>query len=88
MIISRKTPDRVIDFIAGHSRATRKRVTELMNCSDNMSNDVGTILFGKEAVRRRDHRCSGRRFPGTWGAAPKSGKGRSSWSKESSISSN
>ena len=21
-----------------------------MNCSDNMSNDVGTILFGKEAV--------------------------------------
>ena len=46
----RKTQDRVIDFIAGHSRATRKRVTELMNCSDNMSNDVGTILFGKEAV--------------------------------------
>ena len=46
----RKTQDRVIDFIAGHSRATKKRVTELMNCSDNMSNDVGTILFGKEAV--------------------------------------
>ena len=46
----RKTQDRVVDFIAGHSRATRKKVTELMNCSDNMSNDVGTILFGKEAV--------------------------------------
>ena len=46
----RKTQDRVVDFIAGHSRATRKKETELMNCSDNMSNDVGTILFGKEAV--------------------------------------
>lgn len=46
----RKTQDRVVDFIAGHSRATRKKVMELMNCSDNMSNDVGTILFGKEAV--------------------------------------
>lgn len=46
----RKTQDRVVDFIAGHSRATRKKVTELMNCNDNMSNDVGTILFGKEAV--------------------------------------
>ena len=46
----RKTQDRVVDFIEGHSRATRKKVTELMNCSDNMSNDVGTILFGKEAV--------------------------------------
>ncbi len=46
----RKTQDRVIDFIAGHSRASRKKVAELMNCSDNMSNDMGTILFGKEAV--------------------------------------
>ena len=46
----RKTQDRVIDFITGHSRATRSTITELMNCSDNMSNDVGTILFGREAV--------------------------------------
>ena len=46
----RKTQDRVVEFIAVHSRATRKKVTELMNCSDNMSNDVGTILLGKEAV--------------------------------------
>ena len=54
----RKTQDRVIDFIAGHSRATR--------------NDP----VWKGGRRRRDHRCSGRRFPGTWGAASKSGKGR------------
>ena len=46
----RKTQERVIDFIAEHSKAQKDRITELMNCSDNISNDVGTILFGREAV--------------------------------------
>ena len=46
----RKTQDRVINFIEDHSKADRSKITELMNCNDNMSNDVGTILFGKEAV--------------------------------------
>lgn len=46
----RKTQERVIDFIAEHSNAQKERITELMNCSDNISNDVGTILFGREAV--------------------------------------
>lgn len=46
----RKTQDRVIDFISNHSKAERGTVVKLMNSNDNMSNDVGTILFGKEAV--------------------------------------
>ena len=46
----RKTQERVVDFIEAHSSARRERVIELMNCNDNISNDVGTILFGKEAV--------------------------------------
>lgn len=46
----RKTQERVIDFIVDHSRAERERIVKLINCSDNMSNDVGTILFGREAV--------------------------------------
>ena len=46
----RKTQERVIDFIEEHSKAQKERITELMNCSDNISNDVGTILFGREAV--------------------------------------
>lgn len=46
----RKTQDRVIDFIVNHSRAQRDEIVKLVNCNDNMSNDVGTILFGKEAV--------------------------------------
>lgn len=46
----RKTQDRVIDFITSHSKAERSNIVRLMNSNDNMSNDVGTILFGKEAV--------------------------------------
>lgn len=46
----RKTQDRVIDFIEDHSNAERDDIVKLMNCSDNMSNDMGTILFGREAV--------------------------------------
>ncbi|NLD19083.1 MAG: translocation-enhancing protein TepA [Clostridiales bacterium] len=47
----RKTQDRVIDFIERHSKAKRSSIVSLMNCNDNMSNDVGTILFGAEAVK-------------------------------------
>lgn len=47
----RKTQERVIDFIIEHSKAKKEKIVELMNCTDNMSNDVGTILFGNEAVK-------------------------------------
>ena len=46
----RKTQERVVDFITGHSGAKREEIVRLMNCNDNMSNDVGTVLFGREAV--------------------------------------
>lgn len=46
----RKTQERVIDFIEEHSDAEREKIVSLMNSNDNMSNDVGTVLFGSEAV--------------------------------------
>ena len=46
----RKTQERVIDFIVNNSGADRNRVLELVNSTDNMANDVGTILYGHEAV--------------------------------------
>ena len=46
----RKTQERVVDFIEEHSGAEREEIIRLMKCNDNMSNDVGTILFGREAV--------------------------------------
>lgn len=46
----KKTQERVVDFIVNHSKAKREDVNQKMNCTDNMSNDVGTLLFGEEAV--------------------------------------
>lgn len=46
----RKTQERVVDFIVNHSNATKENVEKKMNQTGNMSNDVGTILFGEEAV--------------------------------------
>lgn len=46
----KKTQDRVVDFIVDHSRAKRQVIEEKMNCTSNMANDVGTLLFGPEAV--------------------------------------
>ena len=47
----RKTQERVVDFILEHSKAKKEELLEKMNCTDNMANDVGTILFGEEAVK-------------------------------------
>ena len=46
----KKTQDRVVDFIVEHSHASRAEIEEKMNCTTNMANDVGTLLFGPEAV--------------------------------------
>lgn len=46
----KKTQERVVDFIAEHSHASREKIEEKMNCTSNMANDVGTLLFGAEAV--------------------------------------
>lgn len=47
----RKTQDRVVDFIAEHSHAGKKDIEKKMNRTGNMSNDVGTVLFGPDAVK-------------------------------------
>lgn len=46
----KKTQEIVVSFIEEHSCAGREKILSLINCTDNMANDVGTILFGKEAV--------------------------------------
>lgn len=46
----KKTQERVVDFIVEHSHAKREVIEEKMNCTSNMANDVGTLLFGQEAV--------------------------------------
>jgi len=46
----KKTQERVVDFIVEHSHATKANIEKKMNCTSNMANDVGTLLFGEEAV--------------------------------------
>lgn len=46
----RKTQERVVDFIVEHSHASKADVENKMNQTGNMSNDVGTVLFGPDAV--------------------------------------
>ncbi|MDA8346460.1 MAG: ATP-dependent Clp protease proteolytic subunit [Thermaerobacter sp.] len=43
--------DRVIRFIAGHSRIAEPRLKELMLRTGELARDVGTVLVGEEAVR-------------------------------------
>jgi ATP-dependent protease ClpP protease subunit len=46
----RKMQDRVLDFITRTSKADRSQMEKLMNATDNMAADIGTILIGQEAV--------------------------------------
>ena len=39
-----------MDFIVKHSNARKEDVEAKMNQTGNMSNDVGTVLFGPDAV--------------------------------------
>lgn len=43
--------ERILSFVAGHSRADRETLAAMMMKPDEMANDVGTILDGEEAVR-------------------------------------
>ncbi len=42
--------DRIVDFLAHHSRISREKLVELMHAREDMANDTGTVLSGAEAV--------------------------------------
>ena len=46
-----KTQDRIIRFIAEHSKISQERLMELMLDPTQLVKDVGTMLEGEEAVR-------------------------------------
>lgn len=47
----RQMQDRIISFIAEHSRATEERLEEMMMDTSMLTKDLGTILVGEEAVQ-------------------------------------
>ena len=46
----RRMQDRVIDFVTNHSKIDRDTLLSMMLETDEMANDVGKIVIGKEAV--------------------------------------
>ena len=42
--------ERIVQFVAVNSRVTAERFRELMLASGDMANDVGTVLYGEQAV--------------------------------------
>ena len=45
--------DRIVAFVAGHSGIRAERFEELMLRKEDMAADVGSILYGEEAVREQ-----------------------------------
>ena len=46
-----KIQDRIIDFVTGHSQIKRETFSKLLLETDEIANDVGTVLFGEEAAQ-------------------------------------
>ncbi len=46
-----KMQERVVEFVSKNSNVTRERFRELMLKTGELANDVGTVLFGEEAVK-------------------------------------
>jgi ATP-dependent protease ClpP protease subunit len=46
----REMQRRIVEFVTGHSSVDGKRLTELMMRPDEMANDIGSIVEGREAV--------------------------------------
>lgn len=47
----RQMQDRIVGFIASHSRVSMERVEEMMMNTQMMTKDLGTILVGEQAVQ-------------------------------------
>lgn len=42
--------ERIVSFVTGHSHISRDKYTELMMTTDEIANDVGSVIHGDEAV--------------------------------------
>lgn len=42
--------ERIVGFVTAHSNISRGRYNELMTVTDELANDVGSVIYGQEAV--------------------------------------
>lgn len=45
-----RVQEQIVDFVETHSRISRKKFLGYMMATGEMANDVGTVIYGKEAV--------------------------------------
>ena len=43
--------ERILGFVTAHSRVSRAEYLRLMNRTDELANDVGSVIHGEDAVR-------------------------------------
>jgi ATP-dependent protease ClpP protease subunit len=46
-----KIQDRIVSFVTKHSNISRRRFVEMMMTTGELAADVGTVIYGEEAVR-------------------------------------
>ena len=46
-----KMQDRIIEFVASHSKISKEKLHDLMMATDQLATDVGSVIDGKEAVK-------------------------------------
>lgn len=43
--------ERIVSFVTNHSNISREKYIELMMATDEIANDVGSVIYGEEAVK-------------------------------------
>ena len=43
--------ERIVGFVTSHSNVTREKYLELMTNTDELANDIGSVIYGEEAVK-------------------------------------
>lgn len=43
--------ERIVSFVTAHSKVTREKYLELMTNTDELANDIGSVIYGEEAVK-------------------------------------
>lgn len=51
--------ERIVSFVTGHSRVQRQEYLRLMTNTDELANDVGSVIYGQEAVEKGLIDCIG-----------------------------
>ena len=51
--------ERIVSFVTDHSRVQRQEYLRLMTNTDELANDVGSVIYGREAVEKGLIDCIG-----------------------------